>query len=64
MSTDLDAQVKGINESYKYGFRESDAHYTFKARKGLDRGVVEQISEMKNEPDWMRRSGSGARTRS
>jgi Fe-S cluster assembly protein SufB len=54
MSTELDAQVQGINESYKYGFRESDAHYTFKARKGLDRQVVEQISEMKNEPAWMR----------
>jgi Fe-S cluster assembly protein SufB len=54
MSTDLGTQVEGINETYKYGFRESDAHYTFKARKGLDRRVVEQISEMKNEPAWMR----------
>lgn len=54
MSTDLGNQVKGINESYKYGFHESDAHYTFKARKGLDRRLVEQISDMKNEPDWMR----------
>ncbi len=54
MSTDLDTQVEGINETYKYGFRESDAHYTFKARKGLDREVVEQISEMKSEPRWMR----------
>jgi Fe-S cluster assembly protein SufB len=54
MSTDLSDQVKGIKEDYKYGFRESDAHYTFKARKGLDRAVVEQISEMKSEPAWMR----------
>ena len=54
MSTDLSAQVSGIKEDYKYGFRESDAHYTFKAEKGLNRRVVEQISEMKNEPQWMR----------
>jgi Fe-S cluster assembly protein SufB len=54
MSTDLSAQVQGIKEDYKYGFRESDAHYTFKAEKGLNRRVVEQISEMKNEPAWMR----------
>lgn len=54
MSTDLSAQVQGIKEDYKYGFRESDAHYTFKAKKGLDREVVEQISEIKGEPDWMR----------
>jgi Fe-S cluster assembly protein SufB len=54
MSTDLSNQVAGIKEDYKYGFRESDAHYSFKARKGLDRDVVCQISEMKNEPEWMR----------
>ncbi|MDX2037527.1 MAG: Fe-S cluster assembly protein SufB [Isosphaeraceae bacterium] len=54
MSTDLNEQVSGIKEDYKYGFRESDAHYTFKARKGLDRSIVEQISEMKSEPAWMR----------
>ncbi len=54
MSTDLGTQVQGIKEEYKYGFRESDAHYSFKARKGLDRQIVEQISEMKNEPAWMR----------
>jgi Fe-S cluster assembly protein SufB len=54
MSTDLSAQVQGIKEVDKYGFRESDAHYTFKAEKGLNRRVVEQISEMKSEPAWMR----------
>ena len=39
---------------YKYGFRDSDAHYSFKSGKGLTREVVEQISEMKSEPNWMR----------
>ncbi len=54
MATDLNVQVQGIKDDYKYGFRESDAHYTFKAKKGLTREVVEQISEMKSEPAWMR----------
>ena len=54
MATDLNAQVKGINDEYKYGFRDSDANYNFKSKKGLTREVVEQISEMKGEPDWMR----------
>jgi Fe-S cluster assembly protein SufB len=54
MSTDLETQVDGINDEYKYGFRESDAHYAFKSRKGLDREMVCQISEMKSEPAWMR----------
>src|SRR5215211_4212791 len=54
MSTDLNAQVEGIKDEYKYGFRDSDANYSFKSGKGLTREVVHQISEMKNEPQWMR----------
>jgi Fe-S cluster assembly protein SufB len=53
MSTDLNDQVQGINEEYKYGFRD-DFKYAFKSGKGLSRRLVEQISEMKNEPSWMR----------
>jgi len=54
MATDLNLQVAGIKDDYKYGFRDSDANYAFKSGKGLSRDVVNQISEMKNEPDWMR----------
>jgi Fe-S cluster assembly protein SufB len=54
MSTDLNQQVQGIKDEYKYGFRDSEASYSFKSRKGLDRDIVCQISEMKGEPDWMR----------
>ncbi|MCZ7554019.1 MAG: Fe-S cluster assembly protein SufB [Anaerolineae bacterium UTCFX2] len=47
-----DAQIlEGIGE-YKYGFQDPDTS-VFKSRKGLDRKVVQQISEMKNEPKWM-----------
>ena len=50
MSTD--AQIlKGVGD-YKWGFRDPD-NLVFKARKGLDREVVEQISSMKGEPEWM-----------
>ncbi len=54
MSTDLGLQVQGIKDDYKYGFREDDAHYSFKSKKGLNARVVEEISEMKSEPSWMR----------
>src|SRR5208337_4170133 len=54
MATDLNLQVAGIKDDYKYGFRDSDDHYAFKSGKGLTRAVVNQISEMKNEPAWMR----------
>ena len=48
-------QIQGIREHYdeQYGFRDPDS-YVFKARKGLDAEIVGQISEMKNEPEWMR----------
>ena len=39
---------------YRFGFRDQTDTYAFKSRKGLDREIVGQISEMKNEPGWMR----------
>jgi Fe-S cluster assembly protein SufB len=43
--------LEGIGE-YQYGFSDPET-YVFKARKGLDRQIVEQISAMKGEPQWM-----------
>ena len=43
--------LEGIGE-YKYGFRDPEL-LVFKARKGLNREVVEKISAMKDEPQWM-----------
>ncbi|TWT35551.1 FeS cluster assembly protein SufB [Posidoniimonas corsicana] len=42
-----------VGEINKYDF-VTQTTGVFKARKGLNREVVEQISEMKGEPDWMR----------
>ena len=42
-----------LSTEYKYGFRDPD-RAVFKSEKGLSRRVVEQISEMKGEPAWMR----------
>jgi Fe-S cluster assembly protein SufB len=36
----------------KYGFHDKD-QYVFRIRKGLDRSIVEEISKMKGEPQWM-----------
>jgi len=54
--TDQNQQLADLKDSYgdKYGFSVSEEKYAFKSRKGLSREVVEQISEMKNEPQWMR----------
>jgi len=52
MATDV-ASKPNIGEINKYDFR-TDSKYVFKARKGIDAEIVRQISEMKNEPEWMR----------
>src|SRR5690242_1978931 len=41
-------------EDYKYGFHDEE-DYLFKSGKGLTTEIVNQISEMKNEPEWMRK---------
>jgi Fe-S cluster assembly protein SufB len=45
-----------INADYKekFGFHDPESGYAYKAPKGLSREVVEQISEYKDEPQWMR----------
>jgi Fe-S cluster assembly protein SufB len=54
MATDVAAKKRDdIGEINKYDFR-TESKYVFKARKGLDRDIVAQISEMKGEPAWMR----------
>jgi Fe-S cluster assembly protein SufB len=53
MSTDIVTSTEEFGEINKYDFR-TDSKAVFKARKGLDVEIVNQISEMKNEPEWMR----------
>ncbi|MDQ2905512.1 MAG: Fe-S cluster assembly protein SufB [Chloroflexota bacterium] len=40
-------------QNYSAGFHVAE-NYAFKSKRGLSREIVEQISEMKGEPDWMR----------
>jgi Fe-S cluster assembly protein SufB len=54
MATDiLEREADSIPEINKYDFR-TETQAIFKARKGIDREIVSQISEMKREPQWMR----------
>ncbi len=45
--------ASGSEYTEKYGFYDPEK-YVFKAKKGLNREVVEEISWMKSEPEWMR----------
>jgi Fe-S cluster assembly protein SufB len=48
--------IKDINADYqeKFGFNDPETGYVYKAPKGLSKKLVEDISEYKDEPDWMR----------
>ena len=53
-ATDTDRQtLENVKDEYKYGWSQPE-NYVFKSRKGLDHDIVEQISVMKGEPEWMR----------
>ncbi len=47
--------LQDLNADYteKYGFHDAE-NYLYKAPKGINREIVEKISEMKGEPAWMR----------
>ncbi|GAB4289904.1 MAG: Fe-S cluster assembly protein SufB [Myxococcota bacterium] len=50
---EFDIDIQG---SYKERFGWSDPErYVFKPKKGLSKAVVEEISWMKSEPEWMRK---------
>lgn len=57
MATKLDTNSENENVDigdYQYGFHDPTDKYVFSGKKGLSTEVVAQISEMKNEPGWMR----------
>ena len=44
-----------LNMDYsKYDFKDSTELYVYLSKKGLSRGTIEEISKLKDEPDWMR----------
>jgi FeS assembly protein SufB len=53
MAQRLDIDPHGTYEE-RWGWRTPE-NYVFKPKKGLSREVVEEISWMKNEPEWMRK---------
>ncbi|MCY3905453.1 MAG: Fe-S cluster assembly protein SufB [Caldilineaceae bacterium] len=46
--------LEGVKEEYRYGFHDQE-NAVFKSEKGLTHQVIDQISDIKNEPEWMRR---------
>src|ERR1700736_3857728 len=48
------ATTESLIEEYQHGFHDPADSYAFNRDKGLNREIVERISSMKNEPEWMR----------
>jgi len=44
--------IPEVGDEYKYGFHDRDVS-VFRTERGLTKSVVEEISRMKNEPEWM-----------
>ncbi len=54
MATSADReQLTGVKDDYQYGFHDVE-NPVFKSKRGLDHSVIDEISDQKNEPDWMR----------
>ncbi len=49
-----DQALESLRSDYaeRYGFHDPESYF-FKSRPGIDRAIVEEISRMKGEPDWM-----------
>src|SRR3954464_7535512 len=49
-----EAALRTLGSDYaeRYGFHDVE-NYLYKAPKGINREIVETISKMKNEPEWM-----------
>jgi len=47
-------EVRRLKEGYKYGWSDH-IEYIEKPERGLSHKVIDQISDRKGEPDWMRR---------
>jgi Fe-S cluster assembly protein SufB len=45
-------EIGDIGTDYKYGFHDEEK-FVFKAQRGLNREVIENLSRMKKEPQWM-----------
>ena len=55
MATHADlTALKGVKEEYEYGFHDEEKS-VFRTARGLNHEVIDQISDHKNEPDWMRK---------
>jgi Fe-S cluster assembly protein SufB len=47
--------LRELSKGYRFGWSDPE-HYIFEPKKGLSEDVVEEISWLKSEPEWMRKN--------
>src|SRR5213596_1034603 len=53
-SSRSEEHLKELSKGYRFDWKDAD-HSVFTPKRGLSAQVVEEISELKSEPDWMRK---------
>ncbi|HET9723655.1 MAG TPA: Fe-S cluster assembly protein SufB, partial [Actinomycetota bacterium] len=54
MAVSQEEHLKELSKGYRFGWSDAD-HSVFTPKKGLSPAVVEEISALKSEPEWMRK---------
>src|SRR6266566_3373938 len=54
MATTQQQHLEELTKGYRFGWSDP-SHSVFTPKRGLSEAVVEEISAMKSEPDWMRK---------
>jgi Fe-S cluster assembly protein SufB len=54
MAVTQEEHLRELSKGYRFGWHDP-AHYVFTPKKGLSEEVVEEISWLKSEPEWMRK---------
>jgi Fe-S cluster assembly protein SufB len=54
MATTQEEHLKELSKGYRFDWKDPD-HSVFQPKRGLSPAVVEEISSLKSEPDWMRK---------
>src|SRR5438876_392121 len=54
MAISQEEHLRELSKGYRFDWKDP-AHYVFQPKRGLSAAVVEEISYLKSEPEWMRK---------
>ena len=54
MAVTQEEHLQELSKGYRFDWKDAD-HSVFEPKRGLSPAVVEEISALKSEPDWMRK---------